>query len=189
VGGPSAVPAPTVPSTLSDEWVPGPDGVPFRRAARVILLDAEDRLLLLRGHDLDQPDRSWWFTVGGGIGPGESDVQGALREVREEIGVVLGEGDLVGPVLTRSAMFDFFAQTCRQYEVFYLARVPSGLVLRHDGWTEIEVSLMDEVRWWALDDLAEVRIEVFPEGLVDLVRPLLTGWDGTVRHLGTQHDA
>jgi hypothetical protein len=48
---------------------------------------------------------------------------------------------------------------------------------------------MDEVRWWALDDLAEVRIEVFPEGLVDLVRPLLTGWDGTVRHLGTQHDA
>ena len=30
---------------LGPEWEPGPDGVPFRRAARVILLDAAPKVL------------------------------------------------------------------------------------------------------------------------------------------------
>ena len=38
---------------LGPEWVPGADGVRFRRAARVILLDADDRVLLLHGSDVD----------------------------------------------------------------------------------------------------------------------------------------
>ncbi|HEY0189081.1 MAG TPA: NUDIX domain-containing protein [Cellulomonas sp.] len=175
-------------SALSDEWVPGPDGLPFRRAARVLLLDDQDRLLLVRGHDVDQPERSWWFTVGGGIDAGESDQQAALRELREETGILLGPADLVGPVLTRSAVFDFLARTCRQDEVFYLARVPSGLPLARDGWTAVEAELLDEMRWWPLDELAQVRIEVYPVDVAVLVRSLLTGWDGTVRHLGEQHD-
>src|SRR5690606_28107491 len=67
---------------LGPDWVPGPDGVPFRRAARVILLDDADRLLLVRGHDAGETSRSWWFTVGGGLEPGEDVRAGALRELR-----------------------------------------------------------------------------------------------------------
>ena len=64
-GGPSpSADAPVVTSStvLGDDWVLGDDGLRFRRAARVLLLDAEDRLLLVRGHDVDQPERSftWW---------------------------------------------------------------------------------------------------------------------------------
>jgi 8-oxo-dGTP pyrophosphatase MutT (NUDIX family) len=100
--------------TLGPEWRAGVDGLLFRRGARVILLDDADRILLLRGHDADQPERGWWFTVGGGIGEGESDREAAVREVLEETGLALLAGDLVGPVFTRSAIFDFFARTCRQ---------------------------------------------------------------------------
>ena len=74
-------------SALGDDWTPGPDGLPWRRAARVILLDEADRLLLVRGHDTDQPDRGWWFTVGGGIGVGETSRDAAVREMREETGL------------------------------------------------------------------------------------------------------
>ncbi|WHP19572.1 NUDIX domain-containing protein [Cellulomonas sp. ES6] len=169
----------------------GEDGLRFRRAARVLLLDADDRLLLVRGHDADQPERSWWFTVGGGIDPGEDERAAALRELREETGLLLDDGALVGPVLTRSAVFDFYAERCRQDEVFFLARVGSALdtgAIDRAGWTDVELDLLDEMRWWHLDDLAAESREVFPEGLPDLVRPLLGGWDGTVRHLGLQRD-
>lgn len=192
--------------SLGPEWQRGEDGLLFRRAARVILLDAADRVLLVRGHDVDQPERSWWFTVGGGIDPGEDSRAAAVRELREESGIVLSVDALVGPVFTRSAIFDFYAEHCRQDEELFLARLP-GTGARsaaghsavgsmavtsaaaadgfdRTGWTDVERDVLDELRWWHLDDLAALDLEVFPEGLPDLVRPLLSGWDGTTRHLG-----
>ncbi|MFF2622212.1 NUDIX hydrolase [Oerskovia jenensis] len=175
------------PSSLGPDWVLGPDGLHHRRGARVLLLDAADRVLLARGHDTDQPERSWWFTVGGGIEPGESDLDAAVREVREETGLHLDPATLEGPVWTRSAIFDFYRERCRQDEVFYLARLahPQGEpALTRDGWTEIEHDVVDEMRWFTLPELRTVTIEVFPAGLPDLLAPLLAGWDGRTRHLG-----
>jgi 8-oxo-dGTP pyrophosphatase MutT (NUDIX family) len=179
------------PSSLGPDWVLGDDGLYFRRGARVLLLDDADRILLARGHDVDQPERSWWFTIGGGVDPGESDRDAALREVREETGIRLDPGALVGPVYTRSAIFDFYRQHCRQDEVLFLARVDDASggggdagTLSRDGWTDVELDVVDEMRWWSLDDLRGVEIEVFPESLPDLVAPLLGGWDGVTHHLG-----
>jgi len=171
---------------LGPEWVRGEDGLLFRRAARVILLDEHDRVLLIRGHDADQPGRSWWFTIGGGIDAGESPLEAAVREVREESGIVLDPADVEGPVFTRSAIFDFFFESCRQDEQIYLARVPAASFVAEDrsGWTVLEQDVIDEVRWWSLSDLAAVDIEVFPVGLAELVGSLLPAWDGTTRHLG-----
>lgn len=171
---------------LGPDWVPGPDGIPYRRAARVILLDEADRVLLVRGHDVDQPERTWWFTVGGGIDPGESPRDAAVRELREETGIALGADALVGPVYTRSALFDFFARLCRQDEELFLARVRSSDLppLSRADWTDLEAGVLDELAWWSLDDLAGVGVELFPAGLPHLVRALLPGWDGVTRHLG-----
>lgn len=169
---------------LGPEWVAGADGLRFRRGARVLLLDRQDRLLLMRGHDVDEPGRSWWFTVGGGIGPAEDARTAAVREVHEETGLVVVADDLVGPVLTRSAVFDFYRQHCRQDEEFYVARVPGEHPLTRIGWTDVEHDSIDEVRWWPLAGLAATRDTVYPVGLADLVVPLLIGWDGVTRHLG-----
>ncbi|GEA80543.1 NUDIX hydrolase [Cellulomonas uda] len=171
---------------LGPEWTRGADGMLSRTAARVILLDEHDRVLLIRGHDADQPERSWWFTVGGGIDAGESAREAAVREVREETGIVLADDALVGPVLTRSAIFDFFFEHCRQDEEIFLARVPASSFVAEDrsGWTALEQDVIDELRWWSLADLAAVEIEVFPEGLATLVAGLLPQWDGETRHLG-----
>ncbi|OCI31953.1 NUDIX hydrolase [Oerskovia enterophila] len=187
---PAAPAAPTEevsPTALGPDWVLGADGMRHRRGARVLLLDDAGRVLLARGHDTDQPERSWWFTVGGGIEPGESDRDAAVREVLEETGLRLDPADLQGPVWTRSAVFDFYRERCRQDEVFYLARITStqaAVPLTREGWTQIEHDVVDEMRWWALPELREVTIEVFPAGLPDLLEPLLDGWDGRTRHLG-----
>jgi 8-oxo-dGTP pyrophosphatase MutT (NUDIX family) len=168
---------------LGPDWVAGPDGVPYRRGARLILLDANDRVLMVRGHDVDNPARGWWFTIGGGIDPGETAAEAAARELREEAGLLIDAEALVGPVATRTAAFAFARQTVRQDEEYFLARIGAPGPVVTDGWTDVERSFMDDVRWLSLDDLAAVAQEVFPEGFVDLVRGLRSGWDGVTRRL------
>ena len=184
-GGPHVTGRPDWPSQLGAEWVPGPDGTPFRRGARIILLDEAGRVLMLRGHDVDQPERGWWFTVGGGIDAGESAREAAVRELYEETGLRLGVEDLVGPVVRRSAVFDFLRLTVRQDEEFFLARVGGAVEVDVSGWTDLERDFMAEGRWWDLDELERVTETVYPHGFVDLVRALLPGWDGVTRVLPT----
>ncbi|WP_402465130.1 NUDIX hydrolase [Isoptericola aurantiacus] len=174
-------------SSLGPDWVLGEDGLRHRSAARVILLDDAGRVLLVRGHDADDPGRSWWFTVGGGIDPGESDVAAALRETREEAGLHLSAEELVGPVMTRAGIFHFFAETCHQDEVFFLARV-DGHEPSDAGWTAQERDVLDEMRWMSPAELRSQGLEVFPTVLPDVVEELAAGWDGTVRVLGVEHD-
>lgn len=174
--------------SLGPDWRLAPDGLRERDAARVVLLDDAGRVLVVRGHDVDRPDRSWWFTLGGGIDAGESAVEAALREVREEAGLTLAPGDLVGPVLTRTGIFDFYAETCRQHEVFFLAHLPGGHTPDRSGWTDVEREVLDEMAWLSAAQLRSQPLEVFPNELPDVVDALVAGWDGAVRHLGVQND-
>jgi len=52
-------------------------------------------LLTRRGADLSAHARQWAFP-GGRVDPGETPLQGALREMREEVGLALTADDLIG---------------------------------------------------------------------------------------------
>src|ERR1700733_4365493 len=60
----------------------------LRRAGRVLVIDPAGRVLLLQGFDPAEPDSPFWFTIGGGLDEGEHSAQAALRELREEAGIV-----------------------------------------------------------------------------------------------------
>ncbi|HLR57149.1 MAG TPA: NUDIX domain-containing protein [Beutenbergiaceae bacterium] len=173
---------------LGADWQPGADGLRYRHAARVLVFDVDDRLLLARGHDLDNPTRHWWFTIGGGREPGESARNAAVRELQEETGIRVEPSTLVGPVLTRSAVFDFAAETVRQYEQFFLLHLPERVDLDATGWTPGEREMIDELRWWALADLFALEEQVYPQGLAQIAHDLLQGWGGTTIHLGDVYD-
>ncbi|MCL1899391.1 MAG: NUDIX domain-containing protein [Promicromonosporaceae bacterium] len=173
---------------LGPDWVTAPDGVRSRRAARVLILDDDGRALLVRGHDADQPSRSWWFTVGGGIAAGETPVEAAARELFEETGLRLSPADLQGPILTREGLFHFFAETCRQVETFFLARVPAGWEPSQAGWTTQERHLLDELAWFTSEELRAQPREYFPRALPDVIEAIGDRWDGSVRHLGPEDD-
>lgn len=72
----------------------------LRKVSRVVLLDPQDRILLLHGHEPDDPADDWWFTPGGGLEGDETREEAALRELAEETGITAADVEL-GPVLWR----------------------------------------------------------------------------------------
>ena len=61
-----------------------------------IITDAAGRMLLIkRGHE---PGKGLWSIPGGRVEPGETDEQAVIREVREETGLVVRPGRLIGAV-------------------------------------------------------------------------------------------
>jgi len=97
---------------------------PLRRtAARVVLLDDADRVLLLSGTD-PQVDSRWWITPGGGVETGEDLAGAALRELTEETGLRVADDRLIGPIWHREATFTFTGIDYVQTEYYFVARAP-----------------------------------------------------------------
>jgi 8-oxo-dGTP pyrophosphatase MutT (NUDIX family) len=94
-----------------------------RTAARVVLIDDSDRVLLLSGTD-PQVDSRWWITPGGGLEPGEDLPAAATRELAEETGLRLRSDELVGPMWRRTAQFTFTGIEYEQTEFYFAARAP-----------------------------------------------------------------
>ncbi|MFR0356945.1 NUDIX hydrolase [Streptomyces sediminimaris] len=142
----------------------------LRKVARVVLLDPDDRVLLLHGHEPDDPSDAWWFTPGGGLEGAESREQAALRELAEETGITDVE---LGPVLwRRMCSFPFAGRRWDQDEWYFLART-AQTATEATGLTELERRSVAGARWWTCQELALARETVYPTRLAELLRRLL----------------
>ena len=169
---------------LGAEWATAPDGTRTRSAARVLVVDGAGRVLLLRGSDPTAPGTRWWFTPGGGVAAGESPAEAAARELAEETGIGASPADLTGPVLRRAPVFTWFGRTCRQEELLFLLRLDAAPALSRAGWTALERDTLEEVRWWAPEELAATGEQVYPPRLHEHLARLRDGWDGSLRDAG-----
>ncbi|WP_435058681.1 NUDIX hydrolase [Streptomyces sp. bgisy060] len=153
--------------------VPGRDaGSVVRRVARVVLLDPEDRILLLHGHEPEDPDNTWWFTPGGGLEGDETREEAARRELAEETGITKVD---LGPVLwKRYCSFPFDGRRWDQDEWYYLARTRRiEEAPRPQALTELEARSLAGSRWWTSAELSAARETVYPTRLAELLRALL----------------
>ena len=130
-----------------------------RHGVRVLLLDAAGRVLLLHGHDPRSPRVEYWFTVGGGVEPGESDRAAASREVFEETGFHVELDGILGTDSQVIAAKDRLhgEGPIQALRILYRAHIVGGdLRNEEDGST-------DEAAWFPLADVpALTRV-----GLVD----------------------
>ena len=69
-----------------------------RTAARVLPVSPAGEVLLLQCQDPARPGDLHWISIGGAVDPGESRVEAALRELREETGIEAKPGDLTEPI-------------------------------------------------------------------------------------------
>ncbi len=140
-----------------------------RLAARVLLLDPADRVLLVRFEDR-VTDYVWWATPGGGVRQGESLEEAARREVREETG--LREFDLGPCVWIREFEFTWRERRYRQREHIFVARVPE-FEPSLDGFDPHEVDLLPEHRWWTAGEIERSPDRFGPRRLGRMLRELL----------------
>jgi 8-oxo-dGTP pyrophosphatase MutT (NUDIX family) len=144
-----------------------------RQAARVVVLDGQGRILLIKSTDPANPSNPpWWEIPGGGMDPGETSAETAARELREEAGILEAR---IGPVVwTQSVQFTFAGLFFDQDEHIHVA------------WTDqtdlaapqlelLEALAFQGTKWWTLDEVVAATDAFLPRSLPRLLPALVAG--------------
>lgn len=146
---------------------------PIRRTARVLVIDESDRVLLLRTQLPHRKELSVWLTPGGGLKPGETHEEAAIRELWEETGLT---GVDLGPwVWRRQAVWRWGDRTYEAHERFFLLRAPR-FSFAPAARVDLETETVLENRWWNVPELQAAREMSFaPSRIGEYLAAILEG--------------
>ena len=139
-----------------------------RPTSRVLLFDREDRILLFLTTAPDTSGIARWLTPGGGVDPGETHADAAVRELFEETG--LTGIDLGQPVWTHDFDVQWDAADHDSGHAEFYTAVVDSFEPSQEGWTDDERVDVLEHRWWTLPELLATNDPYEPAELIDLVR-------------------
>lgn len=136
----------------------------LRRSARIIVLDARDRVLMFRFAISGRAP--FWCTAGGECDPGESFEDAARRELFEETGIAAEPGEQIAQTTPQFVTPD--GEPVQADERYFIVRV-SEPVITTDGHTELEQRVMTEHRWFTFSELNDWPEAVFPQNLTQII--------------------
>ena len=128
-------------------------------AAHVLVIDPEERVLLVHGAGLGPA--GYWVLPGGGVEQGESPLEVAIREVREETGLQLTPTDVAGPIGSGRVAFSFGNVAYSQQQHYFAAwvggldPVTTGIDAFDPDESPVERASRGALSfgWWSLDQV------------------------------------
>ena len=144
---------------------------------RVVVRDGQDRILLFHTHEMSAPELgTWWELPGGGLDPGESHVDAAVRELREEAGIVVTPEQVGPPTWRRIGVFRHRDVRHLQHEVVVQVRLDGDHpVIDESGRLDYELEDYFDYRWWQARDVLESSESFYPRSLPRHLAGFLTG--------------
>ncbi len=144
-----------------------------RQAARVVVLDRERRVLLIKSRDPANPlGPGWWEIPGGGMDPSETSAETAARELQEEAGLLSAE---IGPVVwTQSVQFTFAGLYFDQDEFIHVAWTEQ-IELAPPRLEALEALAFQGIRWWTVEEVLNASTAFLPARLPELLPDLVSG--------------
>ncbi|HWJ11472.1 MAG TPA: NUDIX domain-containing protein [Nocardioides sp.] len=150
-----------------------------RTVARVLPVSADGAVLLLLGCDPAVPEVRYWFTVGGAADPGETLAQAAVRELREETGIVVDHDDLGQPFGTFEVAFSWDGRDYVNESTLFAVPLEETRV-SFAGLDLLESQSIFEARWWTPEALDADGRAVDPR-LIDQMRAAIAHVRGGVQ--------
>ena len=125
----------------------------LRHAARALLLDDTDAVLLCRFDFRDHGGPVVWAAPGGGIDPGESELACLRRELAEEVGLELAhEPEKVWRhEVVEAGHAEGYDGICNHYFLLRTERFAPRGVLTDE---ELAAENVTGFAWWPLEDIA-----------------------------------
>ncbi|ATZ96554.1 MULTISPECIES: NUDIX hydrolase [Dickeya] len=148
-----------------------------RFAARVLLIDGSNRVLLLSTRDASNPAfLESWELPGGGVLAGESITQAVIRELYEETGITLSASSVSSPLWKRDVLYTYRGERRLQHEAICCARIeiaPQTIDERYREPFEREDHL--RYQWWPLGELRVSQETFYPITLPRHADALIAG--------------
>jgi 8-oxo-dGTP pyrophosphatase MutT (NUDIX family) len=141
--------------------------VGHRLTSRILLFDETGSILLFLTTAPDTSGFARWVTPGGGVDPGETHADAAIRELFEETGLAIEDP---GPAVWH---YDFVVQWDNAdhdtgHAEFYVVRT-TRFAPSSAGWTDDEKIDTLDWRWWSLKELRTTSEPFEPMELLAII--------------------
>jgi 8-oxo-dGTP diphosphatase len=152
--------------------------VRIRESVRALLLDPDDRVLLVR---FEFPTATVWGLPGGGLQPGEAPHDALRRELAEEVGL---DDPLIGPAVWQRLHLVTFQHDAGhwdgQRDLVHLVRTRPFDPRPQLTWEQLNSERVHELRWWTLAEIQHSHERFAPRRLAFHLEQLIA--DGPPAH-------